>query len=129
MKIRTSHLLRLASSRTDEARGNEYIKNGQQRWEEREKAKPKAYSSLMGQPVPITGDDTNRHIDKFLEVTQHMLPLVTQTDTFYNGLMLRHRDTINAAAGGTFMQKTPEECYDLIKNITAHHNHWDTSAT
>ncbi|GKB52817.1 hypothetical protein Tco_0903570, partial [Tanacetum coccineum] len=38
-------------------------------------------------------------------------------------------DTINAAAGGTFMQKTPEECYELIKNMTAHHNHWDTSAT
>ncbi|GKE29790.1 hypothetical protein Tco_1445174, partial [Tanacetum coccineum] len=38
-----------------------------------------------------------------------------------------HRDTINAAAGGTFMQKTPEECYELIKNMTAHHNHWDTS--
>ncbi|GKD69573.1 reverse transcriptase domain-containing protein, partial [Tanacetum coccineum] len=22
----------------------------------------------------------------------------------------------------------PEECYDLIKNMTAHHNDWDTSA-
>nr|GEZ34419.1 reverse transcriptase domain-containing protein [Tanacetum cinerariifolium] len=36
--------------------------------------------------------------------------------------------TINAAAGGTFMQKTPKECYELIKNMTAHHNHWDTLA-
>nr|GEU80109.1 reverse transcriptase domain-containing protein [Tanacetum cinerariifolium] len=34
----------------------------------------------------------------------NMLP-VTQIDTFYNGLTLRHRDTINAAAGGTFMKK------------------------
>nr|GEW10115.1 reverse transcriptase domain-containing protein [Tanacetum cinerariifolium] len=25
--------------------------------------------------------------------------------------------------------KTLEECYDLIENMTAHHNHWDTSAT
>ncbi|GJV76502.1 hypothetical protein Tco_1508086, partial [Tanacetum coccineum] len=41
----------------------------------------------------------------------------------------RHQDTINAAAGGTFMQKTPKECYELIENMTAHHNHWDTSAT
>nr|GFB28794.1 reverse transcriptase domain-containing protein [Tanacetum cinerariifolium] len=55
--------------------------------------------------------------------------LVTQIDTFYNGLTLRHQDTINAAAGGNFMQNTPKECYDLIKNMTAHHNHWDTSAT
>nr|GEU39103.1 reverse transcriptase domain-containing protein [Tanacetum cinerariifolium] len=34
----------------------------------------------------------------------NMLP-VTQIDTFYNGLTLRHRDTINAAVGGTFMKR------------------------
>nr|GEV69722.1 reverse transcriptase domain-containing protein [Tanacetum cinerariifolium] len=28
---------------------------------------------------------------------------------------------------GTFIKWRPEECYDLIKNITAHHNDWDTS--
>nr|GEU29884.1 reverse transcriptase domain-containing protein [Tanacetum cinerariifolium] len=43
----------------------------------------------------------------------NMLP-VTQIDTFYNGLTLRHRDTINAAAGGTFMKRRPEECYDPL---------------
>ncbi|GJS72340.1 hypothetical protein Tco_0705181 [Tanacetum coccineum] len=52
----------------------------------------------------------------------HNMILVTQIDTFYNGLTLSHRDTINAAAGGTFMQKIPEECYELIENMTAHHN-------
>nr|GEW82377.1 reverse transcriptase domain-containing protein [Tanacetum cinerariifolium] len=57
----------------------------------------------------------------------NMLP-ATQIDTFYNGLTLRHRDTINAAAGGTFMKRLPEECYDLIENMTSHHNDWDTSA-
>ncbi|GJR45762.1 reverse transcriptase domain-containing protein [Tanacetum coccineum] len=56
----------------------------------------------------------------------NMLP-TTQIDTFYNGLTLRHRDTINVAAGGTFMKTRPEECYDLIENMTAHHNDWDTS--
>nr|GEV27941.1 reverse transcriptase domain-containing protein [Tanacetum cinerariifolium] len=55
----------------------------------------------------------------------NMLP-VTQIDYFYNGLTLRHRDTINAAAGGTFMKRRLEECYDLIENMTAHHNDWDT---
>ncbi|GJW44874.1 reverse transcriptase domain-containing protein [Tanacetum coccineum] len=59
----------------------------------------------------------------------HNMLLVTQIDTFYNGLTLSHRDTINATTGGTFMQKTPKECYELIENMTAHHNHWDTSAT
>nr|GEV55152.1 reverse transcriptase domain-containing protein [Tanacetum cinerariifolium] len=36
----------------------------------------------------------------------NMLP-VTQINTFYNGLTLRHRDTINAAAEGTFMKMRP----------------------
>nr|GEY85993.1 reverse transcriptase domain-containing protein [Tanacetum cinerariifolium] len=57
----------------------------------------------------------------------NMLP-VTQIDTFYNSLTLRHRDTINAAAGGTFKKRCPEEFYDLIENMTAHHNDWDASA-
>nr|GEV55481.1 reverse transcriptase domain-containing protein [Tanacetum cinerariifolium] len=131
----------------------------------------------------LSGDDANKHLDRFLHVTQsikvnrvtddalrlkyfppsmvtklrneitnfrqrpdeslfeawerykllidrcpnhNMLP-VTQIDTFYNGLTLRHRDTINAAAGETFMKRRPEECYDLIENMTAHHNDWDTS--
>nr|GFB40442.1 reverse transcriptase domain-containing protein [Tanacetum cinerariifolium] len=29
---------------------------------------------------------------------------------------------------GTFMKRRPEECYNLIENMTAHHNNWDTSA-
>nr|GEX30792.1 putative reverse transcriptase domain-containing protein [Tanacetum cinerariifolium] len=37
----------------------------------------------------------------------NMLP-VTQIDTFYIGLSLRHRDTINAA-NGTFMKRLPKE--------------------
>nr|GEV09720.1 reverse transcriptase domain-containing protein [Tanacetum cinerariifolium] len=58
----------------------------------------------------------------------HNILPITQIDTFYNGLTLRHRDTINATAGGTFMKRRPKECYDLIKNMNAHHNDWDTSA-
>nr|GEY57470.1 reverse transcriptase domain-containing protein [Tanacetum cinerariifolium] len=57
----------------------------------------------------------------------NMLP-ITQIDTFYNGLTLRHRNTINAAACRTFMKRRPEECYDLIETMIAHHNDWDTSA-
>nr|GEX29544.1 reverse transcriptase domain-containing protein [Tanacetum cinerariifolium] len=30
--------------------------------------------------------------------------------------------------GGTFMKRSPEECYDLIENMTVHQNDWDTSA-
>ncbi|GJW70247.1 hypothetical protein Tco_0127164 [Tanacetum coccineum] len=67
-------------------------------------------------------------IDRCPKCPNHNMLPVTQIDTFYNGLTLRHRDTINVAAGGTFMKRRPEECSDLIKNITAHHNDWDTSS-
>ncbi|GKE41431.1 reverse transcriptase domain-containing protein [Tanacetum coccineum] len=53
-----------------------------------------------------------------------MLP-VTQIDTFYNRLTLRHQDIINAAAGGTFMKRRPEECYSTCRG---HYNDWDTLA-
>nr|GEY02634.1 reverse transcriptase domain-containing protein [Tanacetum cinerariifolium] len=29
---------------------------------------------------------------------------------------------------GTFMKRRPEECYDLIENMTAHNNYWDISS-
>nr|GEY35846.1 reverse transcriptase domain-containing protein [Tanacetum cinerariifolium] len=29
---------------------------------------------------------------------------------------------------GTIMKRRPKECYDLIENMTNHHNDWDTSA-
>nr|GEW40172.1 reverse transcriptase domain-containing protein [Tanacetum cinerariifolium] len=56
-----------------------------------------------------------------------MLP-VTLIDTIYNGLALRHRETINAAACGTFMKRHLEECYDLIESMSDHHNDWATLA-
>nr|GEX22801.1 Gag-Pol polyprotein [Tanacetum cinerariifolium] len=86
----------------------------------------------------LPGDDANRHIDKFLKVTQHMKQNEVSDDALRLSLFpyslthhatAWHQDTINAAAGGTFMKKRPEECYDLIENMTAHHNHWDTSLT
>ncbi|GJV57183.1 reverse transcriptase domain-containing protein [Tanacetum coccineum] len=55
-------------------------------------------------PFRRPGDDANKHLDKFLHVTQSMLTLI-------------HRDTINAAVGGTFMKRRPEECYDLITTM------------
>nr|GEY04710.1 reverse transcriptase domain-containing protein [Tanacetum cinerariifolium] len=62
----------------------------------------------------------------------HNMLLVTQIDTFYNGLTLRHRDTINAAAEGTFMQKTPEESVngytqEAAYATTGNHNSWGNS--
>nr|GFA53052.1 reverse transcriptase domain-containing protein [Tanacetum cinerariifolium] len=47
----------------------------------------------------------------------NMLP-VTQIDTFYNNLTLRHCDTIDAATGGTFMKRPLKaEMAKIIKNL------------
>nr|GEX94172.1 reverse transcriptase domain-containing protein [Tanacetum cinerariifolium] len=52
-------------------------------------------------------------------LNHNMLP-VTQIDTFYNGLALRYRDTINAA-GGTFMKRQivalKAEMAEINKNL------------
>nr|GEU61414.1 reverse transcriptase domain-containing protein [Tanacetum cinerariifolium] len=71
----------------------------------------------------LSGDDANKHLDKFFHVTQSIKVNGVTDDAFR-----LHRDTINAAAGGTFMKRRLEEFYDLIENITAHHNDWDTSS-
>nr|GFA96455.1 hypothetical protein [Tanacetum cinerariifolium] len=81
------------------------------------------------QPPDESLFEAREHYKLFIDrCPNHNMFLVTQIDTFYNGLTLRHRDTINAPAGGTFMKRHPKECYDLIENMTAHHNDWDTSA-
>nr|GEV69803.1 reverse transcriptase domain-containing protein [Tanacetum cinerariifolium] len=55
----------------------------------------------------LLGDDANKHLDKFLHVTQSIKV---------------NRVTDDA------LRLCPEECYDLIENMTAHHNDWDTLA-
>nr|GEY46534.1 reverse transcriptase domain-containing protein [Tanacetum cinerariifolium] len=71
----------------------------------------------------LPGDDANKHLDKFLHVTQSI-----KVNGVTNDALRLHRDTINAAVGGTFMKRRPKECYNLIENMTAHYNDWDPSA-
>nr|GEY05024.1 hypothetical protein [Tanacetum cinerariifolium] len=116
-------------------------------------------------------DDANKHLDKFLHVTQSIKVNRVTDDTLRLYLFphsLTHhatawfdrlpRNSINTfeqmakmflgkyfppsmvtklkneitnfrqPAGGTFMKRRPEKCYDLIENMTDHHNDWDTSA-
>nr|GEX53383.1 reverse transcriptase domain-containing protein [Tanacetum cinerariifolium] len=96
----------------------------------------------------LPGDDVNKNLDKFLHITQcikvngvtddalrlYLFPhsLTHHATAWFDRLPMNsintfeHHDTINAAAGETFMKRRPEECYDLIENMTTHHNDWDT---
>nr|GEU40256.1 reverse transcriptase domain-containing protein [Tanacetum cinerariifolium] len=76
------------------------------------------------------GDNANKHLDKFLHVTQS-IKVNGVTDDALRLYLFPHSLTHHATAWfnrGTFMKRRPEECYDLIENMTAHHNDWDTSA-
>nr|GEX55278.1 reverse transcriptase domain-containing protein [Tanacetum cinerariifolium] len=78
----------------------------------------------------LSGDDANKHLGKFLHVTQSIKVNGVTDDALYLYLF-PHSLTHHATAWfdrGTFMKRRPEECYDLIENMTAHHNDWDTSA-
>ncbi|KAL0367598.1 UNVERIFIED_CONTAM: hypothetical protein Sradi_3649900 [Sesamum radiatum] len=47
----------------------------------------------------------------------HELLLWSQVQTFYNGVTLANRVTIDAAAGGTIMKKLPSEAFNIIYEI------------
>nr|GEX57215.1 reverse transcriptase domain-containing protein [Tanacetum cinerariifolium] len=94
------------------------------------------------------GDDAYKHLDKFLHVTQNIkvnrvtddalrlyffpYSLTHHATAWFDCLLRNSINTFEQMAkmflGGTFMKRRLEECYDLIENITAHHNDWDTSA-
>nr|GEX11790.1 reverse transcriptase domain-containing protein [Tanacetum cinerariifolium] len=68
----------------------------------------------------LLGNDANKHLDKFLHVIQS-IKVNGVTDDALLLYLFPHSLTHHATAW------RPEECYDLIKNMIAHHNDWDTS--
>lgn len=44
--------------------------------------------------------------------------------TFYNGLSYNSRMTVDAAAGGTLLNKSVGESYTLIEDMTTNHYQW-----
>src|SRR5262249_30939398 len=62
---------------------------------------------------------------------RHGLPTWLQVQTFYNGLIHRHKAMIDAAAGGTLNNKTLEAAYELIDEMATNSYQWqvDRAAT
>nr|GEU76486.1 reverse transcriptase domain-containing protein [Tanacetum cinerariifolium] len=69
----------------------------------------------------MLGDDANKHLDKFLHVTQS-IKVNGVTDEALRLYLFPCSFTHHATAW------RPEECYDLIENMTVRHKDWDTSA-
>ncbi|KAL0300181.1 UNVERIFIED_CONTAM: hypothetical protein Sangu_3134800 [Sesamum angustifolium] len=52
------------------------------------------------------------------ECPHHELPIWRQVQTFYNGVTLANRATIDAAAGGTIMKKLSFEAFNIMDEVT-----------
>nr|GFA69787.1 reverse transcriptase domain-containing protein [Tanacetum cinerariifolium] len=78
------------------------------------------YDRLLRNSIHSFDDMKRKILSKFFSPSM-VTKLRNEITKFKQNRMNRY------SRGGTFMQKTPEECYELIENMTAHHNHWDTS--
>nr|GEY05928.1 reverse transcriptase domain-containing protein [Tanacetum cinerariifolium] len=76
----------------------------------------------------LPGDDANKHLDKFLHVIQS-IKVNGVTDDALRLYLFPHSLTHHATNWFDCLLRRPEECYDLIENMTAHHNDWDTSSS
>lgn len=72
-------------------------------------------------------DAWERFKDMLRKCPQHGLDLWVQIQTFYNGLYPHCKQAIDASAGGTFGNKTPEDVYDLIEEISMSSDTWQGS--
>ena len=63
------------------------------------------------------------------KVPSPWLPLWLQVQTFYNGVNPSTRQMIDAAAGGTINNKTPEEAYEFIEEMSLNNYQWQVMRT
>src|SRR5262249_17668767 len=65
-----------------------------------------------------------RYKDLLRRCPHHGLPTLLQVQTFYNGLIHGHKAMIDAAAGGTLNNKTPDVAYALIDEMATNSYQW-----
>ena len=68
-----------------------------------------------------------RFKDLLRKCPHHGLPTWLQVQTFYNGLNLATRQMIDAAAGGTLNNKTPEAAQELIEDMAMNNYQWHSN--
>ncbi|KAG8483835.1 hypothetical protein CXB51_023321 [Gossypium anomalum] len=74
-------------------------------------------------------DAWKRYKDLLRRCPHHGLPLWLQVQTFYNGVNPSTRQIIDAAAGGTINNKTPEEAYEFIEEMSLNNYQWQVMRT
>nr|GEU89117.1 reverse transcriptase domain-containing protein [Tanacetum cinerariifolium] len=63
-----------------------------------------------------TWDDLERYKDLLCACPHHGFTELHQLDTFYNALNPADQDSLNAAAGGNLLEKSPQDALTIIEN-------------
>nr|GEY46664.1 reverse transcriptase domain-containing protein [Tanacetum cinerariifolium] len=80
-----------------------------------------------GGPIaPIAIQETNFGLKN--DMIQQSIKVNGVTDDALRLYLFAHSLTHHATAWRNLHEKASKECYDLIENMTTHHNDWDTSA-
>ncbi|KAK5825748.1 hypothetical protein PVK06_020612 [Gossypium arboreum] len=81
-------------------------------------------------PAPQTLYDAwERYKDLLRRCPHHGLPLWLQVQMFHNALNPSTRQMIDAAAGGTINNKTPEDAYEFIEEMSLNNYQWQVMRT
>ena len=86
-------------------------------------------SSFVQMDLEILYDAWERYKDLVRRCLHHWLPLWLQVQTFYNGVNLSIRQLIDTAVGGTLNNKTPEEAYEFIEEMSLNNYQWQVMRT
>nr|GEY17957.1 reverse transcriptase domain-containing protein [Tanacetum cinerariifolium] len=79
--------------------------------------------------LPRNSINTFEQMAKMLLEKYFPPSMVTKLKNEINNFRQRPDESLfEAWERGTFIKRRPEECYDLIESMTAHHNDWDTLA-
>ncbi|KAK5824435.1 hypothetical protein PVK06_019208 [Gossypium arboreum] len=86
-------------------------------------------SSFVQMDLETLYDAWERYKDLLRRCHHHGLPLWLQVQTFYNGMNPSTRQMINAATGRTINNKTPEDAYEFIEEMSLNNYQWQVMRT
>ncbi|KAK5772406.1 hypothetical protein PVK06_048694 [Gossypium arboreum] len=86
-------------------------------------------SSFVQMDLETLYNAWERYKDLLRRCPHHGLPLWLQVQTFYNGVNPSTRQMIDAAAGRTINNKTPEDAYEFIEDMSLNNYQWQVMRT
>ncbi|KAL1127062.1 hypothetical protein V6Z11_A13G153800 [Gossypium hirsutum] len=86
-------------------------------------------SSFVQMDLETLYDAWERYKDLLRRYPHHGLSLWLQVQTFHNGLNPSTRQMVDVAAGGTINNKTPEDAYEFIEEMSLNNYQWQVMRT